>query len=267
MPDTAAFFGGSIPENYDQGLGPHIFIDYAIELSGRVAAEDPTSVLELAAGTGIVTRRLRNDLPLDCSLIASDLSPVMLGVAAAKFETGEDVTFEEVDAMTLPFDDDSLDVIACQFGVMFFPDKVESFREALRVLKPGGVYHFNVWDSWEGNPFGRIIQETIESFFPTDAPQFYTLPFSYPDQEVIEADLRAAGFEDITIDDVALQIEIDYPVFVRGIIHGNPTATELYERGANLGEIMEAVDAALKAEFGDPGVMPLRAVFVRAAKS
>lgn len=264
MNGKVPFFGGSIPENYDEGLGPHIFIDYAMELSERVAGEDPESVLELAAGTGIVTRQLRNQLPLDCTLIASDLSPVMLGVAAAKFEGDESVSFEEVDAMTLPFDDDSFDVIVCQFGVMFFPDKVESFKEALRVLKPGGVYHFNVWDSFEGNPFARVIHETVERFFPDDPPQFYKMPFSYPDPEVIEADLREAGFEDITFEAIALQKDIDYPLLMRGIIHGNPLMTELEEIGADVGEISDAVEEALKAEFGDPGKMPLKALFVRA---
>lgn len=265
MNDKPAFFGGSIPENYDEGLGPHIFIDYAMELAERASEDDPELILELAAGTGIVTRELRNTLPVDCKIIATDLSPVMLGVAKAKFGGHESVEFEEVDAMTLPFDDDEFDVVVCQFGVMFFPDKVESFREALRVLRPGGVYHLNVWDSFEGNPFARVIQETIEEFFPDDPPQFYKMPFSYPDPEVIEADLRKAGFEDISFETVALQKEIDYPLLLRGIIHGNPMMTELEELGADVAAISEAIEEALKAEFGDPGKMPLKALFVRAA--
>jgi len=264
MTDAVSFFGGSIPENYDQGLGPHIFIDYAVELSERVAAEDPEMVLELAAGTGIVTRELRNTLPADCQLVATDLSHLMLEVAADKFQPGEEVVFEEVDAMGLPYEDETFDVVACQFGVMFFPDKVESFKEALRVLKPGGVYHFNVWASPEDNPFARVIHETLEKSFPDDPPQFYKGPFSYPDPAVIEADLRAAGFEDIAIESIALSKEIDYPLLVRGIIHGNPVATELEERGASVEEVSNAVEEALKAEFGDPGKMPLRALFVRA---
>jgi len=265
MKETEAYFGGSIPENYDQGLGPHIFIDYAIELAERVTAEDPEVVLELAAGTGIVTRELRNALPVDCRLAATDLSPLMLEVAAAKFAPGEEITFEEVDAMALPYEDECFDVVACQFGVMFFPDKVESFKEARRVLREGGVYHFNVWDAFEGNPFARVVQETVERFFPDDPPQFYRLPFSYPDPEVIEADLLAAGFEDIAFEAVSLQKDIDYPLFLLGLIHGNPISTEIEERGGDINEITEALEEALKAEFGDPGKMPLRAIFVRAS--
>ena len=265
MSDKASFFGGSIPENYDAGLGPHIFVDYGAELAARVSAENPESVLELAAGTGIVTRLLRNSLPLDCTLVASDLSPLMLEVAAGKFEPGDEVVFEEVDAMALPYDDETFDCLACQFGVMFFPDKAVSFAEALRVLKPGGVYHFNVWDNWDGNPFARIVHETLEIFFPDDPPQFYKIPFSYSNPELIEADLRAGGFEDIALETVNLVKKIDYPLFVWGLIHGNPVTTEIEERGGNIDEISNAVEAALKAEFGDPGEMPIRAWFVRAA--
>ena len=265
MNHQMAFFGGSIPENYDAGLGPHIFADFAGELAARVAAEDPKSVLELAAGTGIVTRCLRDALPLDCKLVATDLSLVMLGIAATKFDPGEEVTFEEVDAMGLPYDDHTFDCLACQFGVMFFPDKVESFKEARRVLKPGGVYHLNVWDGWDSNPFARIVHEAVEKFFPEDPPQFYKVPFSYPDPEVIEADLREGGFEDIAIETVNFVKEIDYPLFVQGLLHGNPVAAEIEERGAKIEEITNAVEAALKSEFGDPGSMPLRAWFVRAA--
>lgn len=266
MNGKAAFFGGSIPENYDEGLGPHIFADYAAELAERVSAEDPELILELAAGTGIVTRELRNKLPVDCHIIATDLSPMMLGVAAAKFGGHESVEFEEVDAMTLPFDDEAFDVVVCQFGVMFFPDKVESFREAKRVLRPGGVYHFNVWDSFEGNPFGRVIQETVEAQIPVDPPQFYRMPFSYPDPEVIEADLREAGFEDIEFEAVSIQSEIDYPLLMRGIVHGNPMMTELEELGTDIGALADAIEEALKDEFGDPGKMPLKAIFVRAGQ-
>ncbi len=264
MSDISTHFIGTIPEIYDRALGPHFFQDYGEELAARVAAEDPSNVLELAAGTGIVTRFLRNALPLDCRLVATDLNPPMLEVAEAKFDNYEQVSFEEADAMSLPFEDDTFDVIACQFGVMFFSEKVESFAEALRVLRPGGVYHFNVWDSWQGNPFGRICQDVIEAFYPDDPPQFYKFPFGYHDPGVIEADLKRGGFTDITIEAAGLEQPVDYPLLSHGLVFGNPMFEEIQDRGGDPDEVMAALEAALKAKFGDPGTMPLKAWFVRA---
>ena len=264
MSDVSTYFIGSIPEYYDQGLGPHIFQDFGTELAARVAAEDPISVLELAAGTGIVTRALRNALPVDCQLVATDLNPPMLDVAADKFENYEEVSFEEADAMSLPFEGGAFEAIACQFGVMFFPDKAESFAEAKRVLSDGGIYHFNVWDTWEGNPFGRICQQVAENFFPDDPPEFYKFPFSYADLEVIEADLKLGGFDDISIEAVKLEQEIDYPLFAHGLIYGNPMFEEIQDRGGDPDKVMAAIEAALRTEFGDPAIMPIRALFVRA---
>jgi ubiquinone/menaquinone biosynthesis C-methylase UbiE len=126
MTGQAANFTGSIPENYDRGLVPHIFVDYAADLSRRVAALNPRRVLEIAAGTGAVTRQLRDALPAVASLTASDLNPPMLEVAKQKFRAGEDVAFQPADATSLPFADAAVDVVACQFGVMFFPDKDRS---------------------------------------------------------------------------------------------------------------------------------------------
>jgi len=164
MNGDAAFIG-SIPQHYDQGLGPLIFVDYAEDISQRVAACNPAKVLETAAGTGIVTRRLRDRLPAAAHLIATDLNAPMLEIARAKFRSGEQIEFKPADATALPFGDSSFDAIVCQFGLMFFPDKDKSFREAYRVLAPGGRYFFNVWDSHRYNPFGRIAHEVPGRFF------------------------------------------------------------------------------------------------------
>jgi ubiquinone/menaquinone biosynthesis C-methylase UbiE len=149
MSTQASEFVGSIPENYDSGLGPRIFFDYADDLATRVAKLKPRSVLELAAGTGIVTRRLRDALPDHCQLLASDLNAPMLEIAQKKFDSEESVLFETADATKLQFDDELFDTVTCQFGVMFFPDKEQSYSEVFRVLKPEGHYVFNVWGSWE----------------------------------------------------------------------------------------------------------------------
>ncbi len=177
MISQSSRFIGNIPVHYDEGLGPRIFFDYADELARCVVEHRPRSVLELAAGTGIVTRRLRDALPDDCHLLASDLNAPMLEVAQAKFDAGESVGFETADATDLRFDDGLFDLVTCQFGVMFFPDKAKSYSEVLRVLKPGGNYVFNVWGSWDKNPYAEIVHHVIADFFPDNPPGFYRVPF------------------------------------------------------------------------------------------
>ena len=179
MSNDAARFVGDIPWHYDQAMGPMIFVDYGDDIARRTVACDPTRVLEIAAGTGIVTRRLRDLLPADVHLIATDLNPPMLEIARAKFRPGEQVEFQQADAMALPFPDGGFDTVVCQFGVMFFPDKDKAYREVYRVLKPGGRYLFSIWDGHRFNPFGRITHEIIQRFFPAGPPQFMNVPFSY----------------------------------------------------------------------------------------
>jgi len=267
MNGDAAFIG-SIPQHYDQGLGPLIFVDYAEDISQRVAACNPAKVLETAAGTGIVTRRLRDRLPAAAHLIATDLNAPMLEIARAKFRSGEQIEFKPADATALPFRDSSFDAIVCQFGLMFFPDKDKSFREAYRVLAPGGWYFFNVWDSHRYNPFGRIAHEAPGRFFPADPPQFYNVPFSCHQIDPIKESLIAAGFIDIEVAVVRLQKEIpDAALFARGIVYGNPLIDQIRTRGGVEPErVFDAVVQDLRREFGDdPGRMPLQAI-VFAAK-
>jgi len=178
MSDRATDFTGSIPQFYDHGLGPVFFTDFADDIARRAAPLAPMRVLEIAAGTGIVTRRLRDLLPR-AHLIATDLNPPMLEVARQKFRPGEAVEFQPADATALPFPDASFDAVVCQFGVMFFPDKDKGHREARRVLVSGGRYLFSVWDSHRHNPIGWLITDILARFFPQDPPQFYQVPFSY----------------------------------------------------------------------------------------
>ncbi len=155
MSGNLADFSGNIPENYDSGMGPVIFAGYAEDMGRRVALGSPTRVLETAAGTGIVTRVLRDRLPASAQLTATDLNVGMLEIARTKFRPDEPVTFQPADATALPFGDASFDAVICQFGAMFFPDKDKSYQEAHRVLVPGGRYYFSVWDAHQYNPFGK----------------------------------------------------------------------------------------------------------------
>jgi SAM-dependent methyltransferase len=267
MQNDSARFVGSIPQHYDQSLGPLIFVDYAADLARRVAAANPTRVLETAAGTGIVTRRLRDVLPAGAHLTSTDLNPPMLEIARKKFRPNEQVEFQPADATALPFPDGSFDAVACQFGVMFYPDKDKSYREVYRVLAPGGRYLFNVWDAHRYNPFGRIAHETVGRFFPDNPPQFQSVPFSYP-FEPIKDSLIAAGFSDIGVDVVRFRKQLPEPAMLaRGLVYGSPIIDQVQARGGvEPEEIVDVMVREYRREFGDPAVMPLQAMAFSARK-
>jgi ubiquinone/menaquinone biosynthesis C-methylase UbiE len=261
----ASKFIGSIPENYDRFLGPLIFHDFADDVAQRVLELGPSKVLELAAGTGIVTRRLRDRLPDDCLLIATDLNPPMLDVAKSKFQSGENVHFESADATQLPYDASGFDTVACQFGVMFFPDKQRSYDEVFRILKPGGHYVFNVWGSLKSNPFAEIAHETVTAFFPEDPPGFYRVPFGYNDATAIDKSLVDAGFSEVSIETLEITSEIPSPSeFAMGLVFGNPLFEEIVSRGGEPDKVRSAVSDALERQLGPN--MPLQALVIVAKK-
>jgi SAM-dependent methyltransferase len=248
---TAARFTGAIPDHYERALGPVIFADYAADIALRVAASSPARVLETAAGTGIVTRHLRNLLPTGSRLTATDLNEAMLDIARAKFRPGEQVTFMPADATELPFSEDAFDAVVCQYGVMFFPDKLRSHREVRRVLAPNGHYLFNVWDSHAHNAFGRLAYETAAGFYPDEPPQFFQVPFGYHDYDAIKASLIDAGFTDIKASVVRLAKQVADPaLFARGLICGTPLIDQIRTRaGADPERLIEALTDAFIHEL------------------
>lgn len=194
-PKSDTSFAGSIPELYDTLLVPLIFEPYADDLARRVAALAPVRVLETAAGTGVVTRAMARALPASVELVATDLNPPMLARAAA-VGTERPVRWQPADAMQLPFDDASFDVVVCQFGAMFFPDKPHAFAEARRVLKRGGVLLFNVWDRIEENELADTVTTALARLFSADPPRFMArTPHGYSDTAAIARDLAGAGFD------------------------------------------------------------------------
>jgi SAM-dependent methyltransferase len=194
MSSVDRLFAGSIPEVYHKHLVPLIFEPYAWDLASRVGVGAAGRVLEIAAGTGVVTRALAAILPPRVSIVATDLNPAMLQQAAAR-GMARDVEWRQADAMHLPFDAGSFDAVVCQFGVMFFPDKAAAFAEARRVLTSDGTFLFNVWDRLEENEIPHVVTRALESIFPDDPPRFMArVPHGYHDRDAIRRDLAAAGF-------------------------------------------------------------------------
>jgi SAM-dependent methyltransferase len=266
MRDDSTRFVGTIPQDYDR-LAPTMFNGNAEFLSQRVASAGPARVLEVASGTGIVTRRLRDLLPATTEIVATDLNPPMLAVAQSKFQPGENVVFRQVDATDLPFPDSSFDVVTCQFGVMFFPDKDKAYREAQRVLTPGGRFLFNVWDSYRHNPFGRITHEVITGFFPDDPPQFFNLAFGHSAIDPTKESLIGAGFSDIRIDVLRLDQNIPDPKdFAFSIVHGLPFIEQLQSRGINPDQVVHTLSTALRKELAATGQTPFQAIFFEGRK-
>ena len=204
-----------------------------------------------------MTRALRDHLPADTRLTATDLNEPMLDVARAKFRPGERVEFQPADAMALPFADGSFDAVVCQFGVMFFPDKDQSYREVHRVLTPGGHYLFNIWDSHRYNAAGRIVHEVANRFFAADPPQFMSVPFSYLFEPAKES-LIAAGFADITAAVVRIEKDLPKPeMLARGLVYGNPLSDQIRSRGGiDPEKVVEAVVAEYRRAFSNGRLPP-----------
>jgi ubiquinone/menaquinone biosynthesis C-methylase UbiE len=206
MLEADKVFTGSIPENYDRYMVPLIFDPFATDLAQRAAALSPGAVLETAAGTGVVTRALAPRLPSDASYVVTDLNQPMLDYAASRQSPDGRITWRQADALALPFESAAFDLACCQFGVMFFPDRSSGYREARRVLKPGGHFLFNVWDRIEENVFADDVTNALAKVFPNDPPRFLArTPHGYHDTALIRSELVDAGFSQVMIETKAEQ--------------------------------------------------------------
>lgn len=246
-------FTGSIPAFYDRYLGPVMFEPYANELAARAKAIAPLAVLETAAGTGIVTVRLAEVLSADAMITATDLNQAMIDTAAAK-TTSPKITWQACDATRLPFADGTFDLVLCQFGVMFFPSKPEAFQEARRVLKPGGTFLFNVWDSIEFSPIFQTVADAVAARYPVDPPNFpRRTPYGYHDVQAICGQLSDAGFANVSSAVVTFPCTCSSPRDAAiGPCHGSPLRSEIIARDpTGLDAATDAAVAALVARFGD----------------
>jgi ubiquinone/menaquinone biosynthesis C-methylase UbiE len=252
-------FVGSIPELYDRHLGPVLFEPYAHDLAWRLPS-DAKRVLEVAAGTGRVTRQLLANLAPDAELVATDLNEPMLAEAQRRLADPR-VTWQTADAQALPFADRGFDAVACQFGLMFVPDKLLALREMNRVLRPGGTLLLNVWDAVEINSATLVLHTLAFDTFPADPPLFFKTPFSMSDASVLDALAHEAGFASVRIDTIRKTAEAKSAADLAiGFVRGNPLWNQLVDRGVDAPAFEAAVARALAREFGDsPCRSPLSA--------
>lgn len=253
MSDTDKVFSGSVPKIYEKYLVPLLFEPYAADLVNRLRSRNPSRILEVAAGTGVVTRALTAAFGERASIVATDLNQAMLDQASA-VGTSHRVEWRQADAMQLPFPDGSFDAVVCQFGVMFFPDKPKAFSEARRVLRPGGAFVFNVWDRITENEFADTVTTALESVFPEDPPRFLArTPHGYHDRPTIELDLAKGGFrKPAQLATVAARSRAESPrVPAIAYCQGTPLRNEIEARDAKrLDEATDVATAAIAQRFG-----------------
>jgi len=262
---SAAEFSGSVPGFYDRYLGPVLFEPYAVDLVSRLPTGDRLRVLEIACGTGIVTRRLRESLADSATLVATDLNEPMVAYARNAVPAAG-IVWQQADAQALVFDDGSFDAVVCQFGFMFLPDKVQGFREARRVLTSGGLLLANIWHSMEANPVAGAIHTTVARLFPADPPGFMETPYGYHDTHRIRADMAEAGWEDVQLETVRVQGHGPSAAeFAAGFAMGSPLTHELAERGADPDAVVRALTDALVPIGGEHPFKPALAATVISA--
>jgi SAM-dependent methyltransferase len=263
---SAPAFAGSVPENYDRYLRPLLFEPYATDLASRVEVRPGMRVLELACGTGILTRALLGRLPGDATLVATDISEQMLAIAQQRVSPDQRLAWQPADAASLPFDDASFDAALCQFGIMFFPDKRAAVAQWRRVLRKNGQLLFNVWDALERDRIAQVTHDALGGAYPGRAPGFLTIPFGFHDENVLQELVSGAGFSSVRAERVGAQ---GHSASARdaaaGLVTGSPMAGELAESGIPVADALAVVERAITSEYGaGPLDVPLSAVVVSA---
>ncbi|MEO6300463.1 MAG: methyltransferase domain-containing protein [Paracoccaceae bacterium] len=268
MAQTDLSFVGQVPEVYDRFMVPMLFQPYAEDMAARVALLKPHAVLETAAGSGVVTRLVAPLLAPDARYVVTDLNPPMLERAKARQPQDARIEWLAADALDLPFEAASFDALCCQFGVMFFPDRVKGYREALRVLKPGAPFLFNAWDSLAHNDFAAAVWDAVMVYYPDNPPDFFPrVPHGYFDEGRIRADLASAGFGTVSVAVVAHKSPVaqarDAAV---AYCQGTPLRMEIIKRDpVALATVTDFVEAALVERFGTgPIVGKIQALVVEA---
>lgn len=262
-------FEESIPDVYDRYLVPLIFEQYAEDLARRTVEIDPTDVLEVAAGSGVVPRAVAAALKPSARYVVTDLNQPMLDRAESMQERPELIDWRQADVTDLPFSNDCFDLVLCQFGAMFFADRVEAYREVRRVVRDGGAFVFNMWDRLEENEFAFEVTRTLAEVFPDDPPSFLSrTPHGHYEWDAYRSELAAAGFDDVTIETVdAVSAASDPSIPAIAYCEGTPLRNEVEARNPpTLEYATEQATRAIRERFGDGPVTSRIRAFVITAR-
>ena len=267
MPSLTSF-AGSVPKNYETYLGPLFFEPYAINLVEHIRNTTLSNVLEIACGTGRVTKHLAAKLSRNTSLLATDLNEDMLKIAR-RIVTSKNIKWQVADAHELPFGEDTFDLVICQYGVMFFQDKPKALKEINKVLKKGGRFIFNTWNELQYNALSRMAQTVLDEIYPDDPPRFLEKgPYSFYNQDQIKQILAEAGFSNISIELVSKTGLAATPEdAVNGILDGTPNFGYMAERDIPPSVAKEKLIALLTDHYGSKNLqLPMQAFVVKAEK-
>ena len=253
----------SMPAAYEQYLVPVVFRPFAEDLTARASALHPGRVLELAAGTGVLTSDLLAAVP-SAEVTATDLNQAMVAFGSTR---APGAVWRQADAQRLPFPDGAFDLVVCQFGVMFFPDRIEAFTEARRVLTPGGRFLFNTWGPLGTHAFEVALQAGLERAFPVDPPRFFpTVPHGYSDPALVAADLAAAGLAVEDQQELTLQGRAASTADLAiGYLTGTPVRMAIEERGDGLAARATVIEEMTARLGPGPVTAPMTAYVFRAA--
>ena len=250
-PSAPSGFKG--PAYYNDCIGPLCFGPFAVDLVRRLPNRPPGDVLEIACGTGLVTRWLRQRVDAALRVVATDLSAAMLDYARGKLGSGKGIEWQQADALELPFEDNMFGAIVCGFGIMFVPDRLAMLKEARRVLARDGILLFNVWDRIEENPHAAVNAAVLEAMFPGDVEMRFRTPYDMYDPEHLRQLLSGAGFRETLIETKRIAIEGADPIAIAtGQLRGTPRSALLEKRGVSLDMVIGKVADALAAAGGNP---------------
>jgi ubiquinone/menaquinone biosynthesis C-methylase UbiE len=261
-------FTGSIPANYDRYLGPILFETYALDLAERVKSKKLDNVLELACGTGRLTRHLSKLVPENGHYIATDLNPDMMAVAQSKI-ADKKIEWRVANAQDLPFENNSFDLVVCQFGVMLFAEKEKAFAQVFRVLKPQGAFVFSVWDDIKYSPKVALVNKVMQDVTGANPADFLTKgPHSFYNKSEIRNLLMEAGFTNIQIEEVQKTVTLENPEdLFKGFTEGSPLRLYIEEQEPSLQQtIKDRLQKEFTAAYESNREMPMQALVCEATK-